>query len=233
MAMSLPGMNLYETVAFSEVDPQACVVLKKRFPLIPNLGDVSNIKPDEVPEVDVIAGGFPCQDLSVGGRGAGLTGKRSGLWFEMLRLIEVKRPLGVLIENVDILRKRGLDVVLEGLAGAGYDAEWYTVRASAVGAPHRRKRLYIIAYRKRPRGPRLEPPLSLRKSGQWNWSGKEDLQAIVDSPFLAGPCWPQPLLRGVDDGLAGRSHRLRLIGNGVVIPVVAQMAVLLYSRITE
>ena len=89
----------------------------------------------------------PCQDLSCAGKGEGLKGAKSGLWFEYLRIISLARPRFVVIENVPALLSRGLDTVLGGLASLGYDAIWDCIPAKAVGAPHRRDRLFIIAWR--------------------------------------------------------------------------------------
>mgnify|MGYP003633326892 CR=1 FL=1 len=111
--------------------------------MLPN-GDQRITQPLE--PVDLICGGFPCQDISVAGSGAGLSGKRSGLWFEYLRIVRALRPRFVVIENVGALRRRGLDTVLWGLAESGYDAEWSVLSAADVGAPHLRKRLFIIAW---------------------------------------------------------------------------------------
>lgn len=96
--------------------------------------------------VDLISGGFPCQDVSNAGKRAGLDGERSGLWFEYARIIAEVRPRFVFIENVAALRSRGLDRVLESLAALGFDAEWDCFRASDVGAPHRRERIFILAH---------------------------------------------------------------------------------------
>lgn len=95
--------------------------------------------------VEVIAGGFPCQDISSAGRGAGITGKRSGLWREMLRTIRLVRPRYAIMENVAMLLHRGMGVVLGGLAESGYDAEWGCISAFDVGAPHQRNRIWIVA----------------------------------------------------------------------------------------
>lgn len=94
----------------------------------------------------IITGGFPCQDISFAGKGAGITGERSGLWFEYARLIGEIRPRYAIMENVGALTRRGLDRVLGSLAEIGYDAEWSDIRASDVGAPHRRERIWIVAY---------------------------------------------------------------------------------------
>ncbi|MCE5190266.1 MAG: DNA (cytosine-5-)-methyltransferase [Actinomycetia bacterium] len=94
----------------------------------------------------ILSGGFPCQDISTAGKGAGITGARSGLWFEYARLIGEIRPRYAIMENVGALTRRGLDRVLGSLAEIGYDAEWSDIRASDVGAPHRRERIWIVAY---------------------------------------------------------------------------------------
>lgn len=99
-----------------------------------------------VPYVDVLCGGFPCQDLSVAGKGAGIEGARSGLWAEFARIIGELRPRYVIVENVPALLARGMGRVLGDLAACGYDAEWDCIPASALGAPHRRDRVWIVAY---------------------------------------------------------------------------------------
>lgn len=140
----------FETVAFCEIDKKARMVLSKHWPDVAIFDDVTTLTKEKLDEhgisVDVICGGFPCQDLSVAGKGAGLEGSRSGLWFEFHRLIKEIRPSWVIVENVSVLRSRGLDRVLRSLAEIGYDAEWHCIPASAVGAPHQRDRIWIIAY---------------------------------------------------------------------------------------
>ena len=96
--------------------------------------------------VDVLCGGFPCQDISAAGKGAGITGERSGLWKEYARLIGEMRPRFVFAENSPLLRTRGLGVVLEDLAALGYNARWGVLGAGAVGAPHKRDRMWVLAY---------------------------------------------------------------------------------------
>jgi len=108
-------------------------------------GEVGRV-PVPVPYVDVLCGGFPCQDISLAGKGGGIDGARSGLWGEYARLVRELRPRYVIVENVAALLGRGLERVLGDLAACGYDAEWDCVPASAVGAPHRRDRLWLIAY---------------------------------------------------------------------------------------
>jgi site-specific DNA-cytosine methylase len=133
---------------FSEVDSYAQAVFQKRFPDAIALGDICNIHKGGLPDGDwYMAGGFPCQDISVSGRQAGLEmGERSSLWFEFVRVIAEFRPRFALVENVGNLTSKGLHRVLSDLFEAGYDAEWFDIRASDVGAPHRRERLWIVAY---------------------------------------------------------------------------------------
>ena len=143
----------FKTVAFCEIEPFAVRVLNKHWPEVPVYGDVRELTAERlradgiVP--NVIVGGFPCQDISLAGKGAGLAGDRSGLWGEYARLIGEIRPTYVIVENVAALLSRGLGDVLGDLAALGYDAEWHCIPASAVGAPHRRDRIWILAYAER------------------------------------------------------------------------------------
>jgi DNA (cytosine-5)-methyltransferase 1 len=98
-------------------------------------------------EYDVMCGGFPCQDISIGGHGAGITGERSGLWFEFKRLIAEGKPKYVIIENVSALLSRGLSQILQDLAEVGYDASWTVFDSKYFGVPQRRRRVYIIGVR--------------------------------------------------------------------------------------
>ena len=132
---------------FSEVDDYATRVYQQRFPDSVPLGDIRNIRGADLPAGDwIIAGGFPCQDISIAGKGAGLAGERSGLWYEYARIIGELQPRYAIMENVGALAFRGLDSVLGSLAEIGYDAEWQDIRASEMGAPHKRERLWILAY---------------------------------------------------------------------------------------
>ena len=140
----------FKPVAFCEIDKHARKVLQKNWPGVTIYEDVKEITHERLKAdgnvPDVITGGFPCQDISTAGKGAGLAGARSGLWFEFARIIKEVRPRWVIAENVSALRSRGLETVLGTLAEIGYDAEWHCIPASAVGAPHRRDRIWIIAY---------------------------------------------------------------------------------------
>lgn len=160
------------TVAWhSEMDKDASAVLAHRFPDVPNLGDITQVDWNAVEPVDVICGGFPCQDLSAAGKRAGIKeGTRSGLWSHFATAIDTIRPSYVVIENVrgilsakahrnvehedptvgegdDAERPvlRALGAVCGDLSDIGYGARWTTLAASAVGAPHRRERVFILA----------------------------------------------------------------------------------------
>lgn len=139
-----------KTVAFCEIEPFPRAVLAKHWPGVPIYEDVCSLTGAGLASAgivpDAICGGFPCQDISVAGKGAGLDGERSGLWHEYRRLIGEIRPRWVIIENVAALRNRGLDTVLGGLSALGYDAEWHVISAAALGAPHIRERVWIVAY---------------------------------------------------------------------------------------
>ena len=145
-SLGLERTGGFETVAFCDSDKKTHLVLKKHWPNVPIFDDVSTLKGTDLGTIEIITGGFPCQDLSVAGKGAGLAGARSGLWWQFHRLIEETQPKYVIAENVAVLRSRGLDEVLRSLASIGYDAEWHCIPASAVGAPHQRDRIWIVAY---------------------------------------------------------------------------------------
>jgi DNA (cytosine-5)-methyltransferase 1 len=145
-SLGLERTGGFQTVAFCDSDKKTHLVLKKHWPNVPIFDDVSTLKGKDLGTVEIITGGFPCQDLSVAGKGAGLAGARSGLWWQFHRLIEETQPKYVIAENVAVLRSRGLDQVLRSLHQIGYDAEWHCIPASAVGAPHQRDRIWIVAY---------------------------------------------------------------------------------------
>lgn len=139
------------TIAFCEINPFCRRVLAKHWPGVVCYHDIKELSANHLAAnqhgvIDLICGGFPCQDISVAGRGMGIEGERSGLWAEFARLIGEVGPRYVIVENVAVLRSRGLGRVLGDLAALGYDAEWHCIPASAVGAPHQRDRIWIIAY---------------------------------------------------------------------------------------
>lgn len=129
-------------------DKHVSTILAARYPDVPNLGDLTTLDWAEVPTVDVLCAGFPCQDISFSGRGAGIEkGVRSGIWKNIVTGIRVIRPTVIVVENVAAIRSRGLYRVLGDLAEVGYDTSWTSLRASDVGAAHRRERMFILAHR--------------------------------------------------------------------------------------
>ena len=189
--------------------------------------------------VDVISGGFPCQDISAAGKGAGIEGSRSGLWQEMARVVREVRPRYVFVENSPMLVSRGLAVVLGDLAEMGFDAVWGCIRAADIGFAHRRDRVWALAYA---RGdlPRfgMEAGDSGKEGCQWPKTEALELSRSV-TPLLA-QSWQQSG-QGVtaESGLPGLAHgvpdlldRIRCSGNGQV-PAVAAFAWALLAQIAE
>ena len=129
-------------------DPGAAKILAHHHPDVPNLGDLTQVRWQDVTRVDVLCGGFPCQDISYAGLGAGIKeGNRSGLWYTIADALGVLRPQLVVLENVAgiVARRPGLDVVLADLARLRFDANWTCLRASDAGAPHGRDRWFLVA----------------------------------------------------------------------------------------
>ncbi|WP_395175840.1 DNA cytosine methyltransferase [Roseibium alexandrii] len=157
-SLGLERTGGFETVAFCEIEPWPQRILRKHWPDIPLYEDVREVTRDRlvadgITGIDILTGGFPCQDLSLSGRRAGIEGERSGLWSEVHRLIGELRPLYAVMENVWNLLAgpseqpgRWFGRVLADLAEVGYDAEWHCIPAAAVGADHHRERVWIIAY---------------------------------------------------------------------------------------
>jgi len=143
LELGLERAGVGQTVWQCECDDYALAVLAKHWPHAQRFRDVRAMD-ESTPPVDVICGGFPCQDISNAGRREGITGGRSGLFFELMRVVRMVRPRFVVLENVAALLGRGLDTVLGELSESGFDAEWDCVPASAVGAPHQRDRVFII-----------------------------------------------------------------------------------------
>ena len=208
----------YETVQFIEIEPFCQSVLRKHWPSVPIHGDIKTFFPEPY-SADVICGGFPCQDISNAGKRAGiLHGTRSGLFYELMRVIRVVRPRYVILENVSAIVNRGLDTVLQEMAQAGYDAEWACIRASDVGACHRRDRWWCIAYANSSGLQRCRSECELQKSSekiQTSWRCSHQLECDWRS-YLS-----EPVLRRGDDGLSSRVHRLKALGNSVVPQVAA------------
>ena len=121
-------------------------ILSRHWPHAERYTDVRTVTASSVHPIDVLVGGFPCQDISTAGKGAGLAGEKSGLFFEMARIVRELRPQLVVMENVPAITGRGLSTVLGTMAALGYDARWGGLRASEVGAPHRRERWFCVCW---------------------------------------------------------------------------------------
>ncbi|WP_236190862.1 DNA cytosine methyltransferase [Pseudomonas pharyngis] len=225
------GGNLlgWRTVCAVERDAYAAQILAQRqtdglLPPFPIWSDVCSFDGRPWRDlVDVVSGGFPCQDISVAGNGLGIAGSRSGLWRQMARIIDEVRPRYVELENSPLLVGRGLAVVLGDPAEMGYDARWGVIGAADLGAPHQRDRIWLIAENTRQ---------TLANTGGKH--GKGILPCRTDSPIRSrslerspgsrrdgtGWCSSEPGMGRVADGVAHRVDRLKAIGNGQV-PLVA------------
>src|SRR5690625_3531949 len=212
----------FETVAFCEIDDYAQKVLRKNWPDVPVFSDVTKLRGEDVGAVDLITGGFPCQDLSAAGKGKGIgEGTRSGLFREILRIAQELDELPYLVlENVPRLLSgpsedpgQWFGEFLWSLAEIGYDAEWFCISAASVGAPHLRERVWIVTYPDTAPDERgcisrrvYEKHANIDGASSWwqEWGGGE------------------PEICGMDDGIPNRSHRLGLMGNAIV-PQVAEI----------
>ena len=213
--------------------------------------------------VDVVSGGFPCQDISAAGRGGGIEGERSGMWKEMARIISEVRPQYAFIENSPMLTIRGLESVLADLAKMGFDAEWGVLSAADVGANHLRERIWIVA--KNTQQPRLfshsehdrirrgeQQPQSIEeKNGNLantsgtRLQGHRDKRSIIKGKSQSKLSWSridywsrtwwqsEPSIQRVVDGVAARVDRLKAIGNGQVPLCAATAWNILKGRLDE
>ena len=221
----LGGLLLgWRTVAAVEIEDYPRQVLLQRqadgiLPRFPIWDDVRTF--DGYPwrgRVDVVTGGFPCQDISAAGKGEGITGARSGLWFEMARIIREVRPRYVGVENSPLLVSRGLDRVLSDLAAMGFDATWGVIGAHHAGAPHKRDRIWIVA----------RHPDRIQQATDADGNGCDQRRQRVaatgsDGPFRNDWWATEPAVGRVAYGVAHRVDRLKALGNGQV-PAVARLA---------
>ena len=199
-----------ETAAFCEIEPYAVEVLKRRWPAIENHGDITRFTNRRLRElggspflrfkcpadydgtIDVVHGGFPCQDLSVAGKQAGLEGARSGLWFEMLRVISEIRPAFVLAENVRGAVNLALDTVYSNLVNQGYKVYPYVIPASAVGAPHQRERLFVFGVRRDVVHAFAERLQGSERASAFCEDGTPSSQPAAECGEGGGAFWPTP-----------------------------------------
>jgi len=221
------GMNCAWQV---EIDDHCTRVLEKHWPNVKRYRDVREVGAHNLEPVDLICGGFPCQDISGAGKREGIGGKRSGLWTEYYRIICELRPRYVLVENVSAILVRGMDVVLGDLAASGYDAEWQCLPASAFGARHRRDRAFLVAYTDKRANGHVELCLTKTEGeaetglrcSHWDQFGLVT-RLVAPSEWTATgrECDTRPLLLRNDDGVPHRVDRLRALGNAVV-PQIAE-----------
>ena len=217
-SLGLERTGGFKTVAFCEIEEFPRRVLAKHWPGVPIHHDIRQLKAEHVGAIDVICGGFPCQDISYAGHGAGLAGERSGLWREIDRLIGEIRPDYVVLENVSALLRRGLGDVLGNLASRGYDAQWDCIPAGFLGFPHLRDRIWIVAHTA---GLRWDNG----GGGSEGWRGLLWPGALDCSPPEAQAANNDEVrsrfLRVVD-GVPDRVDRLNALGNAVV-PYIAEL----------
>lgn len=206
-----------------EIDDYATRVLEKHWPDVRRHRDVRTFPegPADDWRVDVICGGFPCQDISHAGKGAGIQGERSGLWSEIVRIVRVLGPRFVVVENVAAITSRGLDSVCRDLAEVGFDAEWEVLSAKAFGSPQRgRTRLFLVAY----------PAKVFGDGGTDNEQRRRKCKSKIhesrngrSAPIRYRSNWTnnQPGVLRMADGLSNWVDRLGCLGNAVV-PQVAE-----------
>lgn len=199
----------FETRWFVEREPYCQEVLRRHWPGKPIYDDIAAIDWGFVGPVDVLTGGFPCQDISNAGKREGITGERSGLWKEYLRAIRALQPGYVIVENVSALLDRGMGVVLGDLASCGYDCEWDCIPAQAVGAPHRRDRVFIVAYPHRSGYVHLRPVLNPATGGEqaqpWTVQGRDEMAIAyggLDQSAQGEICPRRDAIDGASPGLA-------------------------------
>jgi len=218
-SLGLERTGGFQTVAFCEIDPFARRVLAAHWPEVPIYEDVTKADFEPVGPVDVVAAGFPCQDISFAGKGAGLAGANSGLFWHILRTVCLVGRPKLLLENVAGLLNRGAGEVFGALAQIGYDAEWHCIPASAVGAPHNRDRVWIVADPQRDQQSWQEPCVGpfgrmgrIKQSLAWDRDWKDAFAEF----------------RGVDDGNARSVDRTDLTRNSMVpqIPELIGNAIL-------
>ena len=217
-------------VAYCEIDPFARSILLSRMldgelPYAPIWDDVCTLGVRDLPRIDIIYGGFPCQDLSIAGRKRGIEGERSGLFFEISRLVDECSPRLVFLENVPNIRKNGLDRVLQKLTDLGYDCAWHVLSAREIGAPHERKRWFCLARKMVNPNGKGEPRLPRRTETELHDAGNANQHQGTDY-------WSadESRIRRMVDGLPeGVDDRLSALGNSVVPQQVREAFIRLWN----
>lgn len=227
-----------KTVAFCEIDPDARRVLAKHWPDVPCFDDVRKLNGDEAGPVELVCGGYPCQPFSVSGRRRGLQDERN-LWPEMFRIIGNVRPDWVVAENVAGHISLGLDNTLSDLERIGYTARAFVIPACAIGAPHRRDRVWILAHSGRTRSQAGVPATGYRQEENpeitddacggkgWPQSDEEEQGRWIESALgrVADgiPRWlDEPEISRLTLDGKDRARRLRGLGNAIV-PQIAHV----------
>ena len=203
-----------------EKDKYCQSILKKHWPKAKLYNDVTTIQAQELEPPTIICGGFPCQDLSNAGKMEGIHGKKSGLWWEMHRIISNlrKKPRVIVLENVaNIVHLGGLDV-LGSLAQIGYDSEWTVIRASDFGANHRRARWFCVSYLTNPTIQNMEKQsihtISMESKFRFEYRDSEKDGPYPKNHWKKGTT--ESPLCSVDDGISQRVARLKALGNAIV-----------------
>lgn len=196
-----------------EIEPKCRQELSRLWPDVTRYEDIREVAWHTVEPVDVLAGGFPCQGISAAGKRKGLRDERSALWWEMWDAARILRPRYIVVENVSRLVSAGLDVVLGSLSEIGYDAEWQPLRACTFGAPHRRTRLFIIAYPCGVTAAQAFAPPSAFGEGWGSWK---------DDRWGLGGSEPGPLWALSDEDVSGEADGLAFAYGNAVVPAVAE-----------
>ena len=218
----------FHTLWFIEKDRYAQGVIRKHWRDAIIYDDITEVDFRTLPKVDVLTGGFPCQDISIAGKGAGIQGKRSSLWKYYKEAIRVLRPKYAFIENVSRLLNNGFETVLGDLSEVGYDAEWHCLPATIVGCPFKGERVYIIATtRSNTNGLFIDREYEVYYNKEWestknikSWS--EWKCWLVQACETMDGAVSKTDFHRVDDGFSEDVDRIRCLGNAVV-PQVAQL----------
>jgi DNA (cytosine-5)-methyltransferase 1 len=229
-SLGLERTGGFETIAFCEIDENCREVLYKHWPEITAFHDIRYVKNvEEMYDIDVICGGYPCSGHSVAGKKEGLKNEASNLWYEYLRLIGEIKPRYVIIENSHNLRSTGLAGVIQDLCEKGLNCEWQIFSGYGIGSPHQRERIYIVAWRNDIPYPdpfRSWPTYSKKEETKSEWWAKRR--------FERNPLYGQiPTLESktvrTDDGSSNRLHisgieeRIKQLGNSLVVDIVYEI----------
>lgn len=210
-----------ETIGFSEIDKFCCKVLKKHWPHITNYGDIRDI--NQLPHVDLMTGGFPCQPFSSAGKRKGKDDERY-LWPQFYRAIQLSKPTWIIIENVKGAIELALETICVDLENEGYEIQPFLIPACAAGAPHRRERLWIVAHSNSQRHDiRISDweERHLQKNTKWDMAQiQSEWEELITESWKTLPAeWGlhyNSTINGMDDGIPNRLDRGKSLGNSIV-----------------